>query len=85
MAQRLEQYEGLTDPDEKGVLLRREGLYSSHNVAWRRARGARREWCRERSRPGAGDAHTHERQSASLQERWATAPAHLVDRVRLGV
>ena len=27
-------------PDgEKGALLRREGLYSSHIVAWRRARG----------------------------------------------
>ena len=36
----LEQYEGLTDPGEKGALLRREGLYSSHIVDWRRARDA---------------------------------------------
>lgn len=36
----LEEYERLTDPGEKGALLRREGLYSSHIVDWRRAREA---------------------------------------------
>jgi transposase len=41
----LEEYEHLTDPGAKGALLRREGLYSSHIVEWRRARdhGALRE------------------------------------------
>jgi transposase len=41
----LEEYERLTDPGAKGALLRREGLYSSHIVEWRRARdvGAMRE------------------------------------------
>jgi transposase len=41
----LEEYEGLTDPGAKGALLRRQGLYSSHIVKWRRARdyGALRE------------------------------------------
>jgi transposase len=41
----LDQYEHLTDPGAKGALLRREGLYSSHLVEWRRARdlGALRE------------------------------------------
>ena len=41
----IEEYEGLTDPGAKGALLRREGLYSSHIVEWRRARdhGALRE------------------------------------------
>jgi len=34
----LKQYEALTDPGEKGAFLRREGLYSSHIVEWRRAR-----------------------------------------------
>lgn len=34
----LEEYERLTDPGAKGALLRREGLYSSHVVEWRRAR-----------------------------------------------
>ncbi len=41
----LEEYERLSDPGAKGALLRREGLYSSHIVEWRRARdvGALRE------------------------------------------
>jgi transposase-like protein len=34
----LEEYERLSDPGAKGALLRREGLYSSHIVEWRRAR-----------------------------------------------
>jgi transposase len=34
----LDEYERLTDPGAKGALLRREGLYSSHVVEWRRAR-----------------------------------------------
>jgi transposase len=34
----LEEYESLTDVGAKGALLRREGLYSSHIVKWRRAR-----------------------------------------------
>src|SRR5437763_13927616 len=34
------EYESLTDPGAKGALLRREGLYSSHIVEWRRARDA---------------------------------------------
>ncbi len=34
----LDEYEQATDPGAKGALLRREGLYSSHIVEWRRAR-----------------------------------------------
>ena len=34
----LEEYESLGDSGAKGALLRREGLYSSHIVEWRRAR-----------------------------------------------
>ena len=34
----MEEYERLSDPGAKGPLLRREGLYSSHIVEWRRAR-----------------------------------------------
>jgi transposase-like protein len=37
----LDEYERLIDPGAKGALLRREGLYSSHLVEWRRARDAR--------------------------------------------
>jgi transposase len=34
----LDRYERLSEPGAKGALLRREGLYSSHIVEWRRAR-----------------------------------------------
>ena len=36
----LAEYERITDPGATGALLRREGLYSSHLVEWRRARDA---------------------------------------------
>lgn len=36
----LEEYDHLSEPGAKGALLRREGLYSSHLVEWRRARDA---------------------------------------------
>ena len=62
----LEEYERLTDPGAKGALLRREGLYSSHIVEWRRARdvGAL-----------AGLAPKH-RKKRSTAERRARAAAH---------
>ena len=34
----LEEYERCSDSGEKGALLRREGLYTSHIVEWRRAK-----------------------------------------------
>jgi transposase len=34
----LDEYDAATEPGAKGALLRREGLYSSHLVEWRRAR-----------------------------------------------
>jgi transposase-like protein len=36
----LEEYSALSEPGAKGALLRREGLYTSHLVEWRRARDA---------------------------------------------
>ena len=36
----LAEYDALAEPGAKGALLRREGLYSSHLVEWRRARDA---------------------------------------------
>ena len=36
----LAEYERLTEPGAKGALLRREGLHTSHLVAWRRSREA---------------------------------------------
>ncbi|MEH1130867.1 hypothetical protein V6V89_41350 [Micromonospora sp. CPCC 206061] len=34
------EYDAASEPGAKGALLRREGLYSSHIVEWRRARDA---------------------------------------------
>lgn len=34
----LQEYEACSEPRQKGALLRREGLYSSHITAWRRQR-----------------------------------------------
>ena len=36
----VEEYDGCVGDGDKGALLRREGLYSSHIVKWRRARDA---------------------------------------------
>lgn len=36
----VEEYDRLSEPGAKGALLRREGLYSSHIVEWRKARDA---------------------------------------------
>jgi transposase len=39
-AANLAEYDSLTEPGAKGARLRREGLYSSHIIEWRRARDA---------------------------------------------
>lgn len=36
----VQEYDALNDPHEKGALLRREGLYSSHLSIWRNAQRA---------------------------------------------
>src|SRR5665809_12602 len=36
----LAEYDAIAEPGARGVLLRREGLYSSHVTEWRRARDA---------------------------------------------
>jgi transposase len=36
----VEEYDRATDPGAKGAILRREGLYTSHIVEWRRAKDA---------------------------------------------
>lgn len=53
----LGEYERLTEPGAKGALLRREGLHTSHLVAWRRARetGELRGRPRASRRPGTAD------------------------------
>jgi len=51
----LAEYDRCSEDGAKGALLRREGLYSSHIVAWRRARdaGGRAALDRPRGRPAA--------------------------------
>ncbi len=48
----VDEYDRLREPGAKGALLRREGLYSSHIVEWRRARdvGALAELAKPRGR-----------------------------------
>lgn len=50
----LKQADACTEPGQVGSFLRREGLYSSHLVAWRRARdaGALRELSKRRGKHG---------------------------------
>lgn len=50
----LKQVDACTEPGQVGSFLRREGLYSSHLVAWRRARdaGALHELARNRGKRG---------------------------------
>jgi transposase len=71
-------YEALTDPGAKGALLRREGLYSSHLIEWRRARdaGALRELA-PKSRPPGRTAEQAEierlrRRNQRLEEQLAS-------------
>ena len=72
----LDEYERLSDPGAKGALLRREGLYSSHIVEWRRARDvgrpirARPQAPQEALRRRAGD-----RASSAQEERAPRGPA----------
>ncbi|MGH9152123.1 MAG: MerR family transcriptional regulator, partial [Acidimicrobiales bacterium] len=54
----LAEYERLTEPGAKGALLRREGLHTSHLVAWRRAREQGELRPASRRPAGAGDHPT---------------------------
>jgi len=73
----LDEYGRLTEPGAKGALLRREGLYSSHVVEWRRARdtGALEALGRARGRK---PADPREAEVARLRRRAERAEAELV-------
>src|SRR5918993_6053991 len=55
----LDEYDGLAaGSSERGALLRREGLYTSHIAEWRRARDAgAREGLASKSKPGRSAEH----------------------------
>ncbi len=70
------EYDALTEPGARGALLRREGLYSSHIVEWRRARDAGALRALERPR-GRKPADPRDAEVARLRRRAERAEAEL--------
>lgn len=73
----LDEYDRLTEPGAKGALLRREGLYSSHIVEWRRARDTGALEALQRPR-GRKPADPRDAELARLRRRAERAEAELV-------
>jgi transposase len=71
----LSEAEACTKPGEIGALLRREGLYSSHLVQWRRARdgGALTALAPKKRGPAPKVPHPLERKVAELEREVARA------------
>lgn len=71
----LAEADACTKPGEIGALLRREGLYSSHLVEWRRAResGALAGLAPRKRGPAAHVAHPLERKVVELERSLARA------------
>jgi transposase len=69
----LAEAETCTKPGEIGALLRREGLYSSHLVAWRRARGSGAGLAPRKRGPVAKVPHPLERKVVELERSLARA------------
>jgi transposase len=72
----LAEYDAATEPGAKGALLRREGLYSSHLIQWRRARdtGALQALDRKRGRKPADERQA---EIARLRRRLERSEAEL--------
>src|SRR2546423_6840228 len=64
------EYDAASEPGAKGALLRREGLYSSHIVEWRRARDAGA-LAGLAPPPGRPAPHPRDAQIAALQKEKA--------------
>jgi transposase len=73
----LRQAEACTRPGEIGVLLRREGLYTSHLTAWRKQRDAGALEALDRPR-GRKPADPRDVENAALRRRLERAEAELV-------
>jgi transposase-like protein len=73
----LRQAEACTRPGEIGVLLRREGLYTSHLTAWRKQRDAGALEALDRPR-GRKPADPRDARIAALERRAERAEAELV-------
>lgn len=70
------EYDALSEPGARGALLRREGLYSSHIVEWRRARDAGALQALDRPR-GRRPADARDAELARLRRRAERAEAQL--------
>jgi len=69
----LAEADACTKPGEIGALLRREGLYSSHLVAWRRARNSGTGLAPRKRGPVAKVPHPLERKVVELERSLARA------------
>ena len=80
----LEEADRCTQPGEVGRLLRREGLYSSHLTAWRKARrkGSLRESGREEARRETGRTTRWMRRCARSRRKWLAWSTSCTPRTR---
>lgn len=77
------EYDGASSPGERGALLRREGLYHSHIIEWRKARDAGTLVARPTAdRPEAGQDKEDGRAAARRRRRGPTSEQAEVARLR---
>ena len=77
------EYDRATGPGERGGLLRREGLYHSHIIEWRKARDAGTLVARPAAeRPDAGQGRENEQAAARRRRGGTTAEQAEVERLR---
>ena len=80
----LEEADRCTQPGEVGRLLRREGLYSSHLTAWRKARrkGSRGSWPRRSAARNRPNATRWMRRCARSRRKWLAWSTSCTPRTR---
>ena len=77
------EYDGASAPGERGALLRREGLYHSHVIEWRKARDAGTLVARPTAKlPEAGQDRENEQTTARRRRRGPTGEQAEVERLR---
>lgn len=77
------EYDGASTPGERGALLRREGLYHSHIIEWRKARDAGMLVARTAAeRPEAAQDQEDEQTAARRRPRGPTGEQAEVERLR---
>jgi transposase-like protein len=77
------EYDRASGPGERGGLLRREGLYHSHIIEWRKARDAGTLVARPAAeQPQAGQGTKNEQAAARRRRRGPTAERAELERLR---